>query len=36
MSSDNGYIQRDWDRIVGYGNVPNKYKRKEDNGKKEK
>tara|TARA_B100001094_G_C18049725_1_gene729394 strand:- start:841 stop:1050 length:210 start_codon:yes stop_codon:yes gene_type:complete len=23
-----GYTQREWDRVVGYGKVPEKYKRK--------
>jgi hypothetical protein len=23
-----GYIQREWDRVVGYGKVPEKYKKK--------
>ena len=35
LDSNKGYTQREWDRIVGYGKVPDKYKRKDDNGKKE-
>jgi len=23
-----GYTQREWDRVVGYGKVPKKYKKK--------
>ena len=29
MPNKNYYTQRQWDRVVGYGKVPNKYKLKE-------
>lgn len=25
---EEGYTQREWDRVVGYGTVPDEYKRK--------
>ena len=29
MPKNNYYTQRQWDRVVGYGKVPDKYKLKE-------
>jgi|TARA_B100000035_G_C20902462_1_gene510079 hypothetical protein len=29
MPNKNYYTQRQWDRVVGYGKVPDKYKLKE-------
>ena len=29
MPNKNYYTQREWDRVVGYGKVPDKYKLKE-------
>jgi len=28
MIDKKGYTQREWDRVVGYGKVPKKYKKK--------
>ena len=28
MIDKEGYTQREWDRVVGYGKVPKKYKKK--------
>ena len=30
MPNKNYYTQRQWDRVVGYGKVPDKYKLKEN------
>lgn len=32
MLNKNYYTQRQWDRTVGYGKVPNKYKLKKNHG----
>tara|TARA_Y100000296_G_C4944658_1_gene143209 strand:+ start:234 stop:407 length:174 start_codon:yes stop_codon:yes gene_type:complete len=34
--SDSEYSQRDWDRIVGWGSVPDKYKRKDKSNENSK
>ena len=34
MPNKNYYTQRQWDRVVGYGKVPDKYKLKEKGGRK--
>ena len=32
MANKNYYTQRQWDRVVGYGKVPIKYKLEKKNG----
>jgi hypothetical protein len=32
MTEKNYYTQREWDRVVGYGKVHNKYNLKKKNG----
>lgn len=32
----NGYTQRQWDRVVGYGKVPEEYKKENNNGRLDK